>query len=55
MGFGFITPDVGGRDLFVNFRGIRGAGDRSLAAGRMVTYVVVLGDTGPSAINVEKH
>ena len=37
-GFGFITPDEGGRDLFVHFPGIIGDGYRSLAEGAKVTY-----------------
>ena len=37
-GFGFITPDEGGRDLFVHFSGIIGDGYRSLPEGAKVTY-----------------
>ena len=37
-GFGFITPDDGGRDLFVHFTGISGDGYRSLAEGSKVSY-----------------
>jgi CspA family cold shock protein len=39
-GFGFITPDDGGRDLFVHFSGIAGDGYRSLAEGAKVSYEV---------------
>ena len=37
-GFGFITPDDGGQDLFVHHTGIVGEGYRSLAEGTKVTY-----------------
>jgi cold shock protein len=37
-GFGFITPDDGGRDLFVHYSGISGDGYRSLAEGARVSY-----------------
>jgi cold shock protein len=53
-GFGFITPDEGGRDLFVHFTGITGDGYRSLAEGAKVTYEEEQGDKGPKAINVQK-
>ena len=53
-GFGFITPDEGGRDLFVHFTGILGDGYRSLAEGAKVTYEEEQGDKGPKAINVTK-
>ncbi len=53
-GFGFITPDEGGRDLFVHFSGITGDGYRSLAEGAKVTYEEENGDKGPKAINVQK-
>jgi cold shock protein len=53
-GFGFITPDEGGRDLFVHFTGIMGDGYRSLPEGAKVTYEEEQGDKGPKAINVQK-
>jgi CspA family cold shock protein len=53
-GFGFITPDEGGRDLFVHFSGINGDGYRSLAEGAKVSYEEENGDKGPQAVNVEK-
>jgi cold shock protein len=53
-GFGFITPDEGGRDLFVHFSGILGDGYRSLSEGSKVTYEEEAGDKGPKAINVQK-
>jgi CspA family cold shock protein len=53
-GFGFITPDDGGRDLFVHFTGIAGDGYRSLAEGAKVSYEAEEGPKGPKAINVTK-
>ena len=53
-GFGFITPDDGGRDLFVHFTGIAGDGYRSLAEGAKVSYEAEEGPKGPKAINVAK-
>ncbi len=53
-GFGFITPDEGGRDLFVHFSGIIGDGYRSLAEGAKVTYDEENGEKGPKAVNVQK-
>jgi CspA family cold shock protein len=53
-GFGFITPDGGGRDLFVHFSGITGDGYRSLSEGAKVTFEEENGDKGPKAINVQK-
>jgi CspA family cold shock protein len=51
-GFGFITPDEGGKDLFVHFSGIAGNGFRSLAEGTRVSYDAEEGDKGPKAVNV---
>jgi CspA family cold shock protein len=53
-GFGFITPDDGGRDLFVHFSGISGDGFRSLAEGAKVDYEEEEGPKGPKAVNVSK-
>jgi cold shock protein len=53
-GFGFITPDDGGRDLFVHFSGINGDGYKSLSEGARVTYEEESSDKGPKAVNVSK-
>lgn len=53
-GFGFITPDAGGRDLFVHFSGISGDGYRSLSEGSKVSFEEESGDKGPKAVNVQK-
>jgi CspA family cold shock protein len=53
-GFGFITPDDGGRDLFVHYSGISGDGYRSLAEGAKVSYEEEQGDKGPKAVNVAR-
>jgi CspA family cold shock protein len=53
-GFGFITPDDGGRDLFVHFTGVTGDGYRSLAEGTKVSYEAEEGPKGPKAVNVTK-
>ena len=53
-GFGFITPDEGGRDLFVHHSGINSSGFRSLEENAKVSYEEEDGDKGPKAVNVEK-
>ncbi len=53
-GFGFITPDEGGRDLFVHYSGILGDGYKSLAEGTKVEFEEENGDKGPKAVNVNK-
>ena len=52
-GFGFITPDEGGKDLFVHHTSINGSGFRTLADGARVSYESEEGPKGPKAINVE--
>ena len=51
-GYGFITPDEGGKDLFVHFSAIQGSGYRSLAEGAKVEYEAAEGAKGPEAKNV---
>ncbi len=51
-GFGFITPDEGGKDLFVHFSAIQGGGFKSLKENDKVQYDVGEGAKGPSATNV---
>src|SRR3954464_15974541 len=53
-GFGFITPDGGGKDVFVHHTAIQAEGFRSLAEGQKVEYEVTEGPKGPQAANVRK-
>ena len=51
-GFGFITPDDGGKDAFVHFSGIAGDGFKTLAEGAKVSFEAENGPKGPNAVNV---
>ena len=51
-GFGFITPDEPGKDLFVHYTGIVGDGFKSLAEGARVEFETQQGQKGPEATNV---
>jgi CspA family cold shock protein len=51
-GFGFITPDEGGEDVFVHFSGIAAQGFRTLGEGQKVSYEVERGAKGLQAVQV---
>ena len=52
-GFGFITPDGGGKDLFAHFSEIKATGYKSLAENQRVTFEVTQGRKGPQASNIQ--
>ncbi len=52
-GYGFITPDDVGKDLFVHHTAVVGDGYRSLAEGARVTFDAEAGPKGPQAVNVQ--
>ena len=51
-GFGFVTPDEAGKDLFVHHSGIAGDGFKSLAEGARVSFEERAGTKGPEATGV---
>ncbi|ELZ1190209.1 cold-shock protein [Vibrio cholerae] len=51
-GFGFLTQDNGGNDVFVHFNSIQSEGFKTLAEGQRVSFIVEQGKKGPQASNV---
>lgn len=52
-GFGFITPDEGGEELFAHFSAIEMKGFKSLKEGQRVTFEVVEGPKGKQATHIK--
>ncbi len=53
-GYGFITPDEGGEDLFAHFSAIEMEGYKSLKEGQRVTFEVTDGQKGKQASKIRK-
>jgi CspA family cold shock protein len=52
-GFGFITPDEGGDDLFAHFSAIQSSGFKTLAEGQKVSFDITNGPKGKQANNIQ--
>ena len=51
-GFGFITPDGGGEDLFAHFSAVSGSGFKTLKENQAVQFDIVQGPKGKQASNI---
>lgn len=52
-GFGFITPETGGEDLFAHFSAIQASGFKTLKEGQAVSFDVTTGPKGKQAANIK--
>ena len=54
-GFGFITPDNGGADVFAHFSQINSQGFKTLQEGQSVTFELSMGPKGQQASNIQTN
>lgn len=54
-GYGFITDDATGKDVFAHFSAIQGSGFKTLAPGESISYDTQMGQKGLTAINIRKE
>jgi CspA family cold shock protein len=52
-GYGFITPDGGGKDVFAHFSAIQGSGFKSLKENQKVSFEITTGAKGDQATNIK--
>jgi CspA family cold shock protein len=52
-GYGFITPDSGGDDLFAHFSAIQAKGFKTLAENQKVSFDITTGPKGKQAANIQ--
>ena len=52
-GFGFITPEGGGEDLFAHFSAIQSNGFKTLTEGQRVSFDITTGPKGKQASNIQ--
>ncbi|WP_322996895.1 cold-shock protein [Castellaniella sp.] len=52
-GFGFISPESGGKDHFAHYSDIQGSGHKSLEENQRVSFVSTAGQKGPQATMIE--
>ena len=51
-GYGFITPDLGGEEIFVHFSQVQMSGYKELIAGQRISYKLETGEKGEFATKV---